>query len=114
MAAHIDLAYLERLYKGDRSRMEHWVRVYLEDAPSLYDRLVSSVQRGDTQGLTTTVHDLRPLAHYLGAQGLLDLLVRVGQEAHAKGAAGCYPAVAEIVALGESIKAELVSAFGPG
>ena len=30
---HIDLSYLERLYKGDRSRMEHWVRIYLEESP---------------------------------------------------------------------------------
>ena len=109
---HIDLAYLERLYKGDRSRMEHWVRIYLEDAPALFNQLENCVQRDDAQGLSATAHDLRPLAHYLGAQRMLDLLVRVGQEARASGAAACAASVAEVVAQGAAIVAELKAAFG--
>ncbi len=113
-AAHIDLSYLERLYKGDRSRMEHWVRIYLEDAPALFNQLEDRMQRDDAHGLTATAHDLRPLAHYLGAQRMLDLLVRVGHEARASGAAACAPVVAEVVEQGTAIEAELRATFGLG
>lgn len=109
---HIDLAYLERLYKGDRSRMEHWVRIYLEDAPALFRQLEEFVQSDDAPRLTATAHDLRPLAHYLGAQRMLDLLVRVGQEARASGAAACAALVREVRAQGAAIEGELKVTFG--
>ncbi|MBK6830913.1 MAG: Hpt domain-containing protein [Flavobacteriales bacterium] len=94
---HIDLSYLERLFKGDRSRMEQWVRIYLEDAPAQFRSLVECVQREDAQGLAATAHDLRPLAHYLGAKHLLELLERVGKEARGSGPAACASAVDELM-----------------
>ena len=109
---HIDLAYLERLYKGDRSRMDQWVRIYLEDAPGQFRALVECVQRDDAHGLAATAHELRPLAHYLGSTQLLDLLERVSKEARGSGAAACASAVDELLALGTGVEAELKALFG--
>ncbi|MBK7945644.1 MAG: Hpt domain-containing protein [Flavobacteriales bacterium] len=108
---HVDLTYLERLFKGDRSRMEQWVRIYLEDAPGQYSALEECVQRNDAQGLAATAHELRPHAHYLGAKRLLELLEHVGNEARASGATACAATVDELVALGSAIEAELRSHF---
>ena len=108
---HVDLSYLERLFKGDRSRMELWVRVYLEDAPGQFRALLECVQRDDTRGLEATAHELRPLAHYLGATQLLELLERVGKEARASGAAACTATVDELMGSGFAIEAELRSHF---
>lgn len=85
----------------------------MEDAPALFQQLEDSVQRDDAQGLTATAHDLRPLAHYLGAQRMLDLLVRVGQEARASGAAACAVLVTEVLAQGAAIEGELKVTFNP-
>ncbi len=109
---HIDLAYLERLYKGDRVRMAHWARIYLEDAPGLIKRLEDRLHADDAQGLVSVAHDLRPLAHYLGAERLLELLVRLGQEARSSGIPACAATVSEIAALEEAIEDELRSVFG--
>ena len=108
---HIDLSYLERLFKGDRSRMEQWVRIYLEDAPAQFRSLAECVQRGDDQGLAATAHELRPLAHYLGSTHLLELLERVSNEARGSGAAACVGAVDELIALGTRVEAELKALF---
>lgn len=113
-SGHIDLSYLERLYKGDRSRMEHWVRIYLEDVPALLSQLEDRVQEDNALGLAAIAHDLRPLAHYLGAQHMLDLLMRVGHDARTYGAAACAGTVAEVVAQGGAVEEELRATFGLG
>ncbi len=109
---HIDLAYLERLFKGDRARMEHWARIYLEDAPSLIKRLEDRLHADDAQGLAAVAHDLRPLAHYLGTERLLELLIMLGQEARSSGTSACATTVAQVIALEVAIEAELRAVFG--
>jgi hypothetical protein len=39
MPPHTDLSQLERLYKGDRTRMARWVGIYLEETPGQLQRL---------------------------------------------------------------------------
>lgn len=108
---HIDLSYLERLYKGDRLRMEHWVRIYLEESPEHFRRLQDCLRLGDAEGLAMTAHDIRPLAHYLGAQGMVASLIRIGQEARTSGAAACAATVEDLLVMGSAAEAELRTAF---
>lgn len=111
MSSHTDLSYLDRLYKGDRSRIAQWVDIYLEEIPGHLQRLAECVQRDDREGLSAIVHDLRPHMHYLGAQRMLDLLARLDHEAKTTGAASCAPALQELVAESGTVAAELRIAF---
>ncbi len=103
----VDLSYLERLFKGDRSRIATWVGIYLEEFPAHLDRLEECLRRNDAPGLAALAHELRPQAHYLGARRLLEILRSIGELARSTGAASCTMAVQELRALSASIEAEL-------
>lgn len=106
-ARYIDLAYLERLYKGDRSRIRQWIRIYLEEAPATFKQLSDRMEKGDSEGLAEAAHDLRPYAHYLGATRMLDLLIAIGQRSRTEGAASTAELVQEVLALSEGADTEL-------
>ncbi len=110
----VDLSYLERLFKGDRSRIATWVGIYLEEFPAHLDRLEECLRRNDAPGLAAVAHELRPQAHYLGAQRLLDILRAIGELARTTGAASCATAVEELRAVSASIEAELRSLASHG
>jgi HPt (histidine-containing phosphotransfer) domain-containing protein len=109
----IDLAYLERLYKGDRVRMEQWITFYLEEAPPLFARLKVSLEHDDAPNLIAAAHDLRPQAHYLGTPQLLELLIAIGERTRTDGASSCTGLVNEVLALGEVLAEELRAAIAP-
>ncbi len=107
MPHHTDLSQLDRLYKGDRTRMARWVGIYLEETPSQLERLASCVEGAELEGLLAIVHDLKPTMHYLGAQPLQELLVRLAQEARAAGVAACGPVLQELMDEARSVSSEL-------
>lgn len=107
MGSPIDLSYLERLFKGDRERIHVWVRIYLEEAPAQFQRLTDAVARNDAQALALGAHELRPQAHYLGTPRMLELLIAVGMVARRGDTSACRDTVADLVALGEVVDAEL-------
>jgi HPt (histidine-containing phosphotransfer) domain-containing protein len=110
--AVIDLVYLERFCKGDRSRMEKYIRMYLDASPGLFGQLAGKVATGDAEGLAVTAHSLRPQVNYMGAQKLFDLLTVIEQRARLEGAVACASQVTEACALNENVMAELRSALG--
>lgn len=113
----IDLSYLERLYKGDRSRIVQWIQIYLEEAPEQFQRLSHHVERNDAEGLAAAAHDLRPQAHYVGAARMVELLVAIGQRARADGADACAEMVGELRSLDALVEGELkaiLAADDPG
>ena len=107
----IDLAYLERLYKGDRARVEEWIRIYLEEAPPLFARLKGSMEQDEATDLIATAHELRPQAHYLGTPKLLELLIAIGERTRTDGAAACAQLVNEVLTLGDAVSHELHAAI---
>ncbi len=109
---HIDLTYLERFCKGDRSRMEKYMQMYLQGAPDLFAKLSSLFEAGDAEGLAVAAHSLRPQVNYMGAQGLFDLLTSIEQVARTEGAAACADAVKEALALNDLVLSELRGQLG--
>lgn len=111
---HIDLSYLERLYKGDRARMVQWIRMYLEETPDYFRKLSHCLITGDAAGLAAAAHDLRPQAHYVGASRMLELLIAIGQKAHGSGTEACADLVDEIMSLSHVVDTELRSVIKVG
>lgn len=110
--AHIDLAYLERFCKGDRARIEKYIRMYVEASPGLFAQLRERHAQGDAEALAVAAHSLRPQVNYMGAQALFDLLTAIEQLARNAGASACTAQVAEACELNEKVMAELRSALG--
>lgn len=103
----LDLGYLERLYKGDRTRIAHWIRVYLEEAPGTFQQLSDSLEKGDGERLAAAAHDLRPYAHYLGAGRMLELLIAIGQGVRTDGPTSAAGPVKQVLALSRAAEDEL-------
>ncbi|MEO8591042.1 MAG: Hpt domain-containing protein [Flavobacteriales bacterium] len=111
-STHTDLAYLERFCKGDRSRMEKYVQLYLQGAPALFANLDRALRAGDGEGLAVAAHSLRPQVNYMGAQRLFDLLTALETCARVEGASACADQVRECTALNGKVMAELRGQFG--
>jgi HPt (histidine-containing phosphotransfer) domain-containing protein len=103
-----DLSTLDRLFKGDRTRMADWLRLYLEESPALFGALAQRLEAGDTKALGEIAHELRPQAHYLGAPRLLEALIALGERAHSGDATACREHVHELIALGQSVEDEVM------
>jgi len=108
----IDLSTLDHLFKADRSRVNEWLRLYLEEVPGIFAQLKAAQQDGDAEALTRAAHELRPQAHYLGAPRMLELLTAVSEGARMNGAAACKATVEELLHLAEQVEAELRTVVG--
>ncbi|MBK8228064.1 MAG: Hpt domain-containing protein [Flavobacteriales bacterium] len=107
MTSHTDLSQLERIYKGDRTRMASWVGIYLEETPDQLQRMAACLERADLDGLLAIVHDLKPTMHYLGAQRMQELLVRLAQEARSSDGATGASVLPELMEEVQAVAAEL-------
>lgn len=103
----MDLAYLERFCKGDRSRMERYVDMYLRGSPALYEDLKAGLANADGDGLARAAHSLRPQVNYMGATALFDRLSELEDMARSGGLTGCTEALNECLAMNERLMVEL-------
>ena len=108
----IDLAYLERFCKGDRSRMLKYIQMYLHGAPGLFAKLKELLSTGDNEGLAVAAHSLRPQVNYRGAQRIFDLLTLIEDRARTHGATACPAQVDEALGLNELVMTELRAQLG--
>ncbi len=107
ISSHIDLAYLENFCKGDVTRMEKYIRMYLDTSPSVFAQLKEQIHAGDAETLATVAHSLRPQATFMGARSILDLLTLIEQTARANGTAACSDLVKQLIPLCEEVNTEL-------
>lgn len=103
----IDLSYLQRLYKGDHACIAEWVGIFLEEIPTHLEEMAQCAARGDATGLSALAHDLRPQAHYLGAQAMLDVLGRLSLLAQCAEVGPCKEAVRELHSICTAMEIEL-------
>ena len=110
--AVIDLGYLERFCKGDRSRMEKYIRLYIDAAPGLFADLAAKAAAGDADGLALAAHSLRPQVNYMGAHQVFETLTTIEEKARAEGIAACAELIARLPGMNERVVEELRSALG--
>lgn len=103
----IDRSTLDRLFKGDVARVEQWMRLYLEEAPTYINKLAVGLALNDADALASAAHDLRPQAHYLGCARMLELLIAIGERARTDGPEACARPVNELLGLCAAIEAEI-------
>ncbi len=104
---HTDLTYLNEVCAGDGAQIRRYILAYLDRSPVLFAELMAKANAGDAKGLSLSAHSLRPLAIYMGAQRLFDLLTDIEQEAPKEGAAACIEKVHDSCALNEHVMREL-------
>ncbi len=104
---HVDLSTLDRLFKGDRSRVDQWIRLYLSEAPAYVGELAKSHAANDAVGMASAAHDLRPQAHYLGNSRMLELLIDIDERLRMDGVSACGEQVSELLELCTAVDDEL-------
>ena len=109
--AHIDLDYLSRFCKGDRSRMVKYIRMYLDASPGLFAELASHAASGDAKRLAVAAHSLRPQVNYMGAQVLFELLTRIEHCALEQGTSACSELLAQLPTINAQVATELKAAL---
>jgi hypothetical protein len=77
----IDLAFLGRFTEGDYHKMKHYIGLYLETAPELFDDLAHAIGKMDYIQLYTKAHSLKPLTSYVGIIGLSEKLAEIEKAA---------------------------------
>jgi len=110
---HTDLGFLEQFCKGDRTRMEKYIGIYLHGAPAGFALMEERMHAGDGDGLAVAAHSMRPQANYMGAQHLFDLLTEIEALARNKGTTACTAQVKEAVELNRLVLEELKDSLAP-
>lgn len=109
-----DLSFLDRFCKGDRSRLESDIEMYLAGAPELFAKMASALMDEDGGALAIAAHSARPQVNYMGAQKLFDQLTTLEQKAHTEGASACLALMKDVTELNERVMAELRARPGHG
>lgn len=107
-----DLGYLERFCKCDRSRMEKYIRLYIDVSPGLFADLAVKAAAGDADGLALAAHSLRPQVNYMGAHQVFEALTTIEQKARTEGTAACAELIARLPGMNERVVDELRAALG--
>lgn len=73
----IDLTFLEQLTKGNRDKLNRYIKLYLDVVPETFARMEENIATEDWQGLAINAHSLKPQADYIGHSQLKDVLVEI-------------------------------------
>jgi hypothetical protein len=109
-----DLSDLQQFCKGDRARMEKYIRMYLSTATTSFAQLGERLSADDAAGLALVAHSLRPQVIHMGARTVIDKLAAIEQCARTEGTAACKPLIDEVLALSAQVDAELRSQLSAG
>lgn len=103
----MDLAYLDRFCKGDRTRMERYVEMYLKGSSTLYEDLKSKVAAADGEGAARAAHSLRPQVNYMGATPLVERLAELENMARTGNMTTCITALDDCLSMNARLVFEL-------
>ena len=110
----IDLSHLTHLFRGDRSQVREWIGLYLQEAPTYFEQLSTSLESGDAQAMATAAHDLQPQAHYLGSTRMLELLAAIEERAVNGGTSACCELLDALLPVRDAIEGELRTVLDAG
>jgi HPt (histidine-containing phosphotransfer) domain-containing protein len=77
----LDLSFLRKFTEGDYHKMKHYMGLYLETAPGLFEELEIAHDKMDYIAMYTKSHSLKPLASYVGITGLSEILSEIEKAA---------------------------------
>ncbi len=73
----VDLSFLQQFTKGDKGKMERYIRLYLNTAPKTLRQMEQSLRRKDWEQVRIHAHSLKPQAEYMGIAALKETLVAI-------------------------------------
>ena len=72
-----DLSFLEKVTKGDKTKMKRYITMYLDMAPKIFDQMRENIETKDWAALAINAHSLKPQADYMGLVDLKEALIQI-------------------------------------
>ena len=77
----VDLTFLRQFTKGDKSKMQRYVRMYLDTAPQTLQQMKLSLRSQNWEQLRIQAHSLKPQAEFMGIGELKTVLMAIENDA---------------------------------
>ena len=76
-----DLSFLQSFSGGDNSRIQKYVKMYLDSTPALFVSMEKAVQTADSKQLKSSAHTLKSQVDYMGMRKTKELLKSIEEDA---------------------------------
>ena len=76
----VDLTFLKNFTKGDASKMQRYISMYLNFAPETFERMHQNIQDKAWTELAVNAHSLKPQADYMGIITLKEILIDIEEK----------------------------------
>jgi len=77
----IDLSFLNNFTSGDKKKMSKYIRMYLNNAPGIFDAMRNDIRTRDWGSLAVHAHSLKPQAEFMGIVNLKESLQEIENNA---------------------------------
>lgn len=73
----VDLSFLEKFTKGDKKKMNRYIKMYLDTAPDTFNKMDESITAQNWEQLRINAHSLKPQADFMGIEPLKNTLIDI-------------------------------------
>ena len=73
----VDLSFLKTFTKGNTTKMNRYISMYLKVAPEILDRMQQNIESQNWSDLAINAHSLKPQAEYMGIPALKEVLIEI-------------------------------------
>ena len=73
----VDLTFLEKFTKGDTTKMQRYISLYLEVAPKTFTEMQKNLKDKDWNQLRINAHSLKPQTEFMGITTLKNVLIKI-------------------------------------
>ena len=76
-----DLTFLQSFSGGDNSRIQKYVKMYLDSTPALLQSLETAAQTNDSKQMKSSAHTLKSQVDYMGMKKTKEILKSIEEDA---------------------------------
>ena len=76
----IDLTSLEEFCDGDKTRINHYIRLYRESVPEFINKINVAIAAKDTAAIHSLIHSFRPKLAMMGLHKILEMVKQMELE----------------------------------
>ena len=73
----VDLSFLKTFTKGNATKINRYISMYLKFAPEILDRMRQNIETQNWSDLAINAHSLKPQVEYMGIASLKEELIKI-------------------------------------
>lgn len=100
----IDLSFLHKFTKGNKTKMRRYIKLYLSVAPEMLQKMGQNIQQQDWKGLAVNAHSFKSQVEYMGIHTLKAVLINLEKSAKSGEPQHVVPLFKEVIQLHQQAK----------